>query len=100
MAHFARIENGIVRDVIVVENRELLDGSGQESEAVGQAFIRSIGLAGDWVQTSYNASKTGFRGRYAGIGDRFDASAGKFVASLPALDQLGPVELAPIAAVK
>ena len=79
MAHFARIEGGIVREVIVVNTEVILDENGQESEAVGQAFIASIGIEGEWIQTSYNAASTGFRGRYAGIGDRYDADLDVFV---------------------
>ena len=65
MAHFARIESGIVREVIVVDDAEAPD------EATGQAFISSIGLGGEWVQTSYTAS---MRGKYAGIGDMWDGT--------------------------
>jgi len=71
MAHFAKIENGIVREVIVVSNDDAPD------EATGLAFIASIGLSGDFVQTSYNAN---FRGKYAGIGDTYDAVNDVFVA--------------------
>ena len=68
MAHFAKIENGIVREVIVVGNDDCNGGNFPESEAPGQAFIASIGLVGEWRQTSYSAS---FRSKYAGIGDTF-----------------------------
>jgi hypothetical protein len=68
MAHFARIENGTVREVIVVANDDA------PTEAAGQAFIAAIGLAGDWVQTSYNNNPVEgkSRGKYAGIGDLWD----------------------------
>ena len=59
MAHFAKVENGVVREVIVVGNDDAL------TEAAGQAFIASLGLSGEWLQTSYNAN---FRSKYAGIG--------------------------------
>lgn len=73
MAHFARIENGTVREVIVVSNDDA------PTEAAGKAFISSLGLEGDWIQTSYNANpiEGEDRGKYAGIGDRWDGS--KFV---------------------
>jgi len=70
MAHFALIKNGKVADVIVVSNDNAPD------EATGQAFIASIGLAGEWVQTSYNGN---FRSKYAGIGDTYDADLDVFV---------------------
>jgi len=76
MAHFAKIENGIVREVIVIGNGDCGSGDFPESEAAGQAFIASCGIAGEWKQTSYNAN---FRGKYAGIGDRYDAELDEFV---------------------
>jgi len=77
MAHFARVENGIVREVIVVGNDDCAGGDFPESEAAGQAFIASIGLSGEWRQTSYNNN---FRSKYAGIGDIYDAVNDVFVA--------------------
>jgi hypothetical protein len=77
MAHFARIDDGIVREVIVIDNADCGGGDFPESEAVGQAFIASIGLAGEWRQTSYNGN---FRGCYAGVGFAFDEDADEFVA--------------------
>lgn len=76
MAHFARIENGIVREVIVIANDDCAGGDFPESEAAGQAFIASIGLSGEWRQTSYNGN---FRQKYAGIGDQFDDVNDAFV---------------------
>ena len=70
MAHFARIEGGVVTQVIVVRNTEL-DDNGVESEALGQSFIASLGLGGEWVQTSYTGST---RGKFAGIGDLWDGT--------------------------
>jgi len=88
MAHFARIDDGIVREVIVIDNADCGGGDFPESEAVGQAFIASIGLAGDWRQTSYNGN---FRGTYAGIGYAFDADLDEFVA--PAAPEIeAPIE--------
>ena len=75
MAHAAKIENGIVTQVIVVPN----DLDETESDAAIEAYCRSIGLDGTWVRTSYNAADNGFRSKYAGIGDRYDAEADEFV---------------------
>jgi len=83
MAHFARIEDGIVREVIVVNNTEL-DENGFESEAKGAAFCRSLfGQDTQWVQTSYNGNPIGGkdRGPYAGIGYTWDGK--KFAAPMP-----------------
>lgn len=88
MAHFARIEDGIVREVIVVGNDDCGGGEFPESEPIGQAFITSIGLAGEWRQTSYNGN---FRATYAGIGFTYDADVDVFVA--PAAPEVeAPIE--------
>ena len=77
MAHFAHVDdNGIVTQVIVIKNEACDGGDFPASNAVGQAFIASIGLNGQWEQTSYNGN---FRGKYAGQGDTFDAAADMFV---------------------
>jgi len=76
MAHFAKMENGFVREVIVIGNDDCGGGDFPASEPVGQAFIASIGLTGEWLQTSYHAN---FRGKYAGIGDIYDAELDEFV---------------------
>jgi hypothetical protein len=72
MAHFAKIENNIVREVTVVNNEVLKDENGVEQESIGITFLKSLfGEDAQWVQTSYNAS---FRGKYAGIGDNWDGT--------------------------
>ena len=71
MAHFAKIETGgQVSQIIVVANSDCGGGDFPESEPVGQAFIASIGLTGDWLQTSYNNN---FRELYAS-GKIFDGT--------------------------
>ena len=66
MAHFAKLKNGIVTEVIVAE----------------QDFINS-GLVGDsflWVQTSFNGN---FRKNYAGIGYTYDPVRDAFIPPQP-----------------
>jgi len=75
MAHFAKVKNNIVETVIVVSNDDCNNLDFPESEPVGQAFIASLGIEGQWLETSYNAN---FRGKYAGIGDTYDADADEF----------------------
>jgi len=87
MAHFARVEDGIVREVIVVGNDDCAGGEFPASEAAGQAFINSIGLNGTWMQTSYNGN---FRGAYAGIGYTYDSVNDVFVA--PVVEEAPAVE--------
>jgi hypothetical protein len=72
MAHFAKIEDSIVRQVIVVNNEVLNNAEGTDGEAIGIAFCKSLyGEDTTWVQTSYNAS---FRGKFAGMGDTWDGT--------------------------
>ena len=70
MAHFAKIEDGIVRQVIAVSNDVLKDENGTEQESIGVQFCQDT-FGGTWVQTSYNAN---FRGKYAGIGDLWNGT--------------------------
>ena len=77
MAHFAQVdEYQIVRNVIVVNNSDCGGGEFPDSEPIGQAFIAAIGIAGDWLQTSYNNN---FRGQYAGQGMTYDPVLDEFV---------------------
>ena len=72
MSHFAKVENGTVTQVIVVE-QEVLD----------------TGLFGDpnlWVQTSYNTlggrhvlGGTPLRKNYAGVGYTYDSERDAFI---------------------
>ena len=72
MAHFAKVESGIVTKVIVAE----------------QDFIDT--QEGTWVQTSYNTDGgvhklggTPLRKNYAGIGFTYDSSRDAFIAPQP-----------------
>ena len=80
MAHFAQVENGIVRNVIVINNSDCAGGDYPDSEPIGQAFIVAIGIDGDWLQTSYNNN---FRGTYAGQGMTYDPTLDEFVSPQP-----------------
>jgi hypothetical protein len=81
VAYFAEVHNGIVQRVIAVSNDDAPDPATEHSEPLGQAFIRDVlGLAGEWVQTSYNDS---FRAHYAGIGYVWDAVNNVFYAPQP-----------------
>ena len=70
MAHFARVEDNIVREVIVINNEVLENKAFPESEPIGIAFCKSLyGADTEWLQTSYNNN---FRGTYAGSGMTYD----------------------------
>jgi hypothetical protein len=71
MAHFAKIEDGLVTQVVVVDNAH---------ESNGEAYLHSLGLEGEWVQTSYNAN---IRRKYAGIGDIYNRALDRFEPSSP-----------------
>lgn len=62
MAHFAKIESGIVTEVIVAE----------------QDYIDT--LSGTWVQTSYNSN---IRKNFAGKGYTYDLTKDAFIAPKP-----------------
>jgi hypothetical protein len=62
MAHYAKIEDDIVTQVVVAE-QEYIDTK-----------------EGTWVQTSYNAS---IRKNYAGIGDTYDSTRDAFIPPQP-----------------
>jgi len=75
MAHFARVEDGIVRQVIVINNEVLKDENGVEQESIGAQFCADT-FGGEWIQTSYNRN---FRGKYAASGDTYDAENDEFI---------------------
>ena len=66
MAHYAKVENGVVTQVIVADNRQWCEAN----------------LGGTWVQTSYNThggvnsrdGGTALHKNYAGIGYTFDGT--------------------------
>ena len=74
MGHFAKVEQGIVTNVIVAE----------------QEFIDTLPNKTDWVQTSYNTyagvhqlGGTPLRKNYAGIGSIYDKQQDAFYAPRP-----------------
>ena len=80
MAHFAKVNNGVVETVIVVSNDDCGGGVFPQSEPIGQAFIASLPIDGEWLQTSYNNN---FRKQYAGIGYAYDSVKDEFVCPQP-----------------
>jgi len=79
MAHFAQLENNVVKQVIVVSNQDILDENGQESEQKGIEFCSNL-LGGTWKQTSYHAK---IRKNYAGIGYTYDEGRDAFIPPQP-----------------
>ena len=73
MAHFAQLDaESYVTQVVRVP---------ESQEHRGNAYLSGdLGLGGNWVQTSYNGA---IRGRFAGVGDRYDAALDIFVAPQP-----------------
>jgi hypothetical protein len=68
-AHAARVEDGIVREVIVIPYCD-------DDDATITEYCNGIGLAGTWLDCSYLGAR---RGKYAGVGDRYDAELDEFV---------------------
>jgi hypothetical protein len=75
MAHFAKVENGIVTQVIVIEPDVLATGL--------------WGDPADWIQTSYNTAGgthpngTPLRKNFAGIGYTYDKDRDAFIPPKP-----------------
>jgi len=84
MAHFAKIDdNGLVLDVLYIENSKIENSEGIETESVGQNYLETHNNwpANKWIKTSYNTkenqhveSGTAFRGNYASIGGTYDST--------------------------
>lgn len=66
MAHFAKVDNGIVTGVLVVAN-DALDPSDEETS--GRLLLAESGIEGEFWQCSYSGS---FRGCYPGRGHLWD----------------------------
>jgi len=72
MAHFAKIENDKVVEIIVISN---------DFESDAQNYIHDVlKLDGEWIQTSYNNN---FRNKFAGIGDSYDRAKDIFIPKKP-----------------
>lgn len=69
MSHWAKVENGIVTQVLVGDNN-LPDE--------GQSIVESLG--GTWIKTSYNGT---IRYNYAGIGYTYDPIDDAFISPMP-----------------
>ena len=93
MAHFAKIsETNQVLDVLTLDNVNMLDSNGVESELIGQQYLETHNNwpAHLWIQTSYwtyknvhNEGRTAFRGNFAGIGNEWDLTNQVFWPSQP-----------------
>lgn len=78
--YFAQIDDGLVIDVIAVDESNCGDFQFPESESIGQAFIASLGIDGEWLQTSVEGL---FRKQYAGIGWAYSFEGDVFVTPQP-----------------
>jgi hypothetical protein len=68
-AHAARVDDGIVREVIVIPHMD-------DDDAQITAYCNGIGLPGTWLDTSYLGAR---RKRYAGAGFTYDSERDEFV---------------------
>jgi hypothetical protein len=85
MAHFARVKNGVVTSVIVIEQNVLDDKGGWVCPETGEFAPTS-----EWVQTSYNTHEgihdlggTPLRKNFAGKGYLFDETLDAFIPPKP-----------------
>lgn len=94
MAHFAQIENGIVKRVIVINNDVVENKDFPESEPLGIAFCKSLyGDDTEWLQTSYNRN---FRANFAAIDMLYDKDTDKFITNeLEAIGNPGTTDTEP-----
>ena len=74
MSHFARVQNGVVVQVLVAE----------------QDYIDTLSDKEDWIQTSYNTyggvhanGGTPLRKNYAGVGFSYDKTKDAFISPQP-----------------
>ena len=79
MAHFAKINNNIVEEIVVVNNEVLLNENNIEQESIGIEFCKSL-FGGEWIQASYNGN---FRKQYPGVGYAYDSINDAFIAPQP-----------------
>lgn len=73
MAHFAKLKGNRVVQVIVVPDKH-------ENNAT--EYLHSLGIYGNWIQTSYNSN---IRGKFAAIGDIYNPELDIFES--PAIEQ-------------
>lgn len=76
-AHAARVENGVVTQVIVIP---YLD----DDDAKITEYCNGIGLDGTWLDTSYKGSR---RGKMAAVGDLYDSITDSFIHPIPPLEE-------------
>lgn len=82
MAHFAQLnDSNEVIAVNVIADADCLDSDGNESEAVGIAFCKSLwGSDTNWKQTSFNNK---IRKQFATVGGSYDSTKNKFISAKP-----------------
>jgi hypothetical protein len=107
MAHYAKLdENNIVTDVIVIANKDCLDGNGNECEEPGRRICETLTGHANWKKTSYNTrmgvyydSNTGapsedqskaYRLNYAQVGMKYDVELNGFVVTSSFLPKRHP----------
>jgi len=79
MAHFSKITDGVVTDVIVISN-DVVGETYPASELIGLEFIAKHGYEGEWIQTSYNGN---FRKMYGSVNRTYNADADIFIEQQP-----------------
>ena len=80
MKHFAKVKDGLIVQIISLDDENCNSLDFPASEIVGTDFIQSLGLEGDWYETSIDGA---FRQRYAWIGGSYNVEFDCFVNPQP-----------------
>jgi hypothetical protein len=71
MARFAKVENGVVTNVVIVDD---------EHQQYGEKYLNDMGLDGTWVDSSFDTS-VGVKS--AGVGDVYNEELNRFEVARP-----------------
>jgi hypothetical protein len=80
MALFAKIHNGRVEQVIIVNDEDVKDENGVIQESIGSKLCSDLSNGGSWILTSSDGS---IRYNQAKVGDIYDTERDAFISPSP-----------------
>lgn len=80
MAYFAHIYNGVVNDILVINDSDIKDENGLVSEDIGASLCNELYQGGDWVLASLDGS---IKYNAAKIDDIYDWNRKAFITPCP-----------------
>jgi hypothetical protein len=80
MALFAKIFNGVVEQVIVINDSDMQDENGVIQESIGSIFCSNLSNGGEWKMASTDGS---IRFNEAKVGDTYDPVRNAFISQSP-----------------